>query len=328
MYSRRNDDSEINGGKSVGYELEVPCDMAKKLNIYKKIRKEVKNNLFAYIIIVPILIHFIIFQAIPFFGSLIISFLNWRFVATPEFVGLDNWKEVFADPLFSKALWNTTLFTLYYVLPTMMLGLMLAIIINSKHNKISIYKGIYFLPVVTSFVVLAGIWKWLFTADNYGIVNYVLSWFGIKSQIFLSDPKEALLVLAWLGIFKVAGTVMVYYYGGLKSIPASLYESSHIDGANGWQEFRHITLPLLTPTTFYVAVLTTAGSFQVFDSAYVLTNGGPNNATVTIVFQIYQYAFTMLKMGYASALSYILFMIILAITLVQRKFLDTEVNYF
>lgn len=284
--------------------------------------------MFSYIIVSLVFIHFLIFKGIPFIGSFVLSFVDYKFVGKSKFVGLSNWIEMFSDKIFYKSLWNTFMFTVYYVLPTIALGLLLAVLINLKNKKTTAFKIIYFLPVVTSFVVVAGIWKWIFTSYENGIANYFLGIFGIPPQGFLSDPNLALLVLAGLSIFKVAGSVMIYYYGGLKQIPESLYEAAEIDGANSFRKFFGITLPLLRATTLYVAIMTTIGSFQVFDSAYLLTSGGPNYATNTIVYYIYQQAFVQLRLGYASAVSFVLFVIILIISIFQKKAIGGDTGFY
>ena len=299
-----------------------------KRPLLEKIFRELKSNLFSYVIVSIVLIHFLIFKIIPFIGTFVLSFLDYRFIGKSKFIGLKNWSEMFNDPVFYKSLWNTLLFTIYYVLPTLVLGLILALLINYRNKKTTIFKIVYFLPVVTSFVVVAGIWKWIFTSYENGIANYFLKLFRVPPQRFLADTKAALLVLAGLSIFKVAGSVMIYYYGGLKQIPESLYEAAEIDGATGLKKFFHITLPLLKPTTLYVAIMTTIGSFQIFDSAYLLTGGGPNYSTTTIVYYIYQQAFVQSRLGYASALSFVLFIIILVISILQKKTIGGDASYY
>ena len=303
--------------------------MAQINNTWKKrsFVKEFKRNYLVYIVLVPIFIHFFIFQVIPFIATFFISFYKWDYINTPQFVGFENWIRTLHDPVFLKSLLNTAIFTLYFVAPVILLGLILAVLINSKMNKLGFVRGLYFLPVVTSFVVLAAIWRWLFANGSYGVVNSILKALGIPEQPFFISTVQALMTLALLSIYKCSGTMMVYYYGGLKNIPSTMYEACRVDGANAFQQFIHITLPLLRPTTTYVLILATTWSFQIFDSAYLITNGGPNNATQTIVYQIYLNAFTGFNGGYASAQSYILFLIILIITLIQRKFVDRDVSY-
>jgi len=303
-----------------------PLKKEKKMKppLAMRIKREWKKNWFAYIILLPIMAHFIIFQVIPFVFSFVLTFMQYRVIGRSDFVGLRNWEQLFSDPLAWKAIWNTVLFSVYYILPTMALGLILALIIKSGVKFTNLFKGIFFLPVVTSFVVVAGIWDWLFTGTESGFINYILSFFGIKPQLFLADSSQALLVLAGLSIFKVSGSTMIYYFAGLQSIPKDMYEAAKMDGASPFRTFWSITFPLLKPIHFYVLIITTIGSFQVFDSAYLLTSGGPNFSTITIVYYLYTIGFTNLNFGYAAVLSYVLFAIILVISLIQRKYFGKD----
>ncbi|WP_083573865.1 carbohydrate ABC transporter permease [Rossellomorea aquimaris] len=300
----------------------------KKLPLKTRIKREWDRNAIVYIFLIPTLIHFLIFQIFPFAFSFVLTFLDWKVIGDPEFVGLKHWMRFLEDKLAWKAIWNTVLFSIYYIVPTMALGLILALIINSGVWLKGFFKGIFFLPVVTSFVIIAGIWGWLFRGTESGMVNYLLSLFGVDTQLFLSDSGQALIVLAGLSIFKVAGSTMIYYFAGLQSIDKQLYESARIDGATPFRIFWSITFPLLKPIHFYVAIITTIGSFQIFDSTFLLTGGGPNYATTTIVFYLYQQGFGGLNLSYAAVLSYVLFFIILIISLIQRKYMGQETKYY
>lgn len=280
-----------------------------------------------YIFLIPVLIHFIIFQVYPIAFSFYLTFTNWPVIGEPKFIGLKNWMQFFLDKLAWKSIWNTVVFSVYYILPTMALGLILALLIDTRKRGSGFFKGVYFLPVVTSFVVISGIWAWIFKGTDDGFVNSFLGLFGIEPQLFLSDSRQALMVLAGLSIFKVCGSTMIYYYAGLQSVPSEYYEAARMDGANGWKIFWKITFPLLLPIHFYVAIITTIGSFQIFDSAFLLTSGGPDFSTTTIVYYLYQEGFTALRLGYASVLAYILFFMIFVISIVQKKYLGDEVTY-
>ncbi|CAN7191207.1 carbohydrate ABC transporter permease [Rossellomorea sp. LjRoot5] len=293
-----------------------------------RMKREWDRNAIVYIFLIPTLIHFLIFQIFPFAFSFVLTFLDWKIIGDPEFVGMKNWMRFLEDKLAWKAIWNTVLFSVYYIVPTMALGLILALIINSGVWMKGIFKGIFFLPVVTSFVIIAGIWGWLFRGTESGMVNYLLSFIGIDTQLFLSDSSQALIVLAGLSIFKVAGSTMIYYFAGLQSIDKQLYESAKIDGATPFRMFWSVTFPLLKPIHFYVAIITTIGSFQIFDSTFLLTGGGPNYATTTIVFYLYQQGFGGLNLSYAAVLSYVLFFIILVISLIQRKYMGQDTKYY
>lgn len=312
--------------KVVETHNKVPLKTLKKVKppLKNRIKEEMRKNGIVYIVLAPVLIHFLIFQVIPFVYSFVLTFLNYRIIGTSEFVGLRNWKQLFDDPIALKSIWNTVLFSFYYIVPTMALGLILALVIKSGIRFTKIFKGIFFLPVVTSFVVVAGIWEWLFSGTEAGLINYLLSFIGVDAQLFLSDSSQALLVLAGLSIFKVSGSTMIYYFAGLQSIPKDMYEAAKIDGASPFKSFWLITFPLLKPIHFYVLIITTIGSFQIFDSAFLLTNGGPNFSTSTIVFYLYQIGFTNLNFSYAAVLSYVLFAIILVISLIQRKYFGKD----
>ena len=297
-----------------------------KLPLGERVKREWNRNAIVYIFLIPVLVHFIIFQIYPFALSFYLTFMDWKVIGDPEFVGLKHWKYFLTDKLAWKAIWNTVKFSVYYIVPTMGLGLILALIINSGVKSAGFFKGIFFLPVVTSFVIIAGIWGWLFRGTEAGMINYLLSFVGIEPQLFLSNSSQALAVLAGLSIFKVAGSTMIYYFAGLQSIDRQLYEAARIDGASSIKIFWTITFPLLKPIHFFVAITTTIGSFQIFDSAYLLTGGGPNYATTTIVYYLYEQGFTSLNLSYAAVLSYVLFFIILVISLIQRKYLGQESN--
>ena len=299
-----------------------------KLPLITRIKQELNRNLLVYVVLIPVIIHFIVFQVYPFALSFYLTFMDWKIIGDPQFAGLKHWIAFIQDDIAWKALWNTVKFSFYYIVPTMALGLILALIINSGIRFANFFKGLFFLPVVTSFVIVAGIWGWLFRGTGEGFINYLIGFVGINPQLFLSSSSQALIVLAGLSIFKVAGTTMIYYFAGLQSVDKQLYEAARMDGANSWKIFWNVTFPLLKPIHFYVAITTTIGSFQVFDSAYLLTGGGPNYATTTIVYYLYQQGFTSLNLSYAAVLSYVLFFIILAISLVQRKYIGQNPNYY
>jgi multiple sugar transport system permease protein len=310
-------------------EVEAPVKPRIVTTLTRKERLQKNWNKYGlvYIFLIPILIHFAIFQLFPIVFSFALTFTNWPVIGEPKFIGMKNWLALFNDPLAWKAIWNTLKFSFYYIVPTMALGLILALLINSGKLGAGFFKGLFFLPVVTSFVVISGIWSWIFKGTEDGFVNRFLDIFGVEPQLFLSDSSQALIVLAGLSIFKVCGSTMIYYYAGLQSVPEELYEAARIDGANSWKTFWKITFPLLLPIHFYVAIITTIGSFQIFDSAFLLTSGGPSQSTTTIVYYLYQEGFTSLRLGYASVLAYVLFFIIFLISIIQKKYLGQEVSY-
>ncbi len=302
-------------------------DKGRKPPVAGKIKKHLSKYGIVYIFLIPIMVQFIIFYLIPIIFSFVLTFTDWSIVGTPKFNGLSNWKRLFHDAIAWKSIKNTAMFSVYYIVPTMALGLFLAVMIFSQKKRVgTFFKGIFFLPVVTSFVVISGIWKWIFMGSDQGIINQILSFLGLNTQLFLASSKQALLVLASLSVFKVVGSTMIYYFAGLNGISEDVYEAARIDGAGKWKIFSRITFPLLTPIHFYVAIVTTIGSFQIFDSAFLLTNGGPNFSTNTIVFYMYEQGFSSLRFGYASVLAYVLFLIILLLSLIQKKVIREQLD--
>ena len=292
----------------------------KKLTIYQK------ETIFGYLMISPWLLGFIIFIAGSMIASIYLSFTNWRLIGDASWVGLENYRTMlFEDPRFWKALYNTAYYT-FIAVPLGALGsLLLALLMNQKVHGIRVYRTFYYLPVVTSGVATAILWAWIFN-PRLGLLNYLLGLIGINGPDWLLSEvwsKPAFIVMSLWGI----GGMMVIFLAGLQSIPEVLYESSTIDGANWWHKFRHITLPMLSPTTFFVLVMGIIGSFQIFTSAFVITNGGPADSTLFYVLYLYQNAFQYFRMGYASALAWILFIIIFVFTFIQFRLAKRWVYY-
>ncbi len=291
-------------------------------------RKELKQNQFAYIVMAPVVIHFVLFQFGPFIFSFVLTFLNWPLIGAPRFVALANWQASFHDPLVWKALWNTTLFALYYVAPTIVLGFLLALLINAGLPGARLFRTIVLVPFVTSGVIVAGIWQYIFKGSANGLFNLLIGFAGVAPQTYFSNKNLAMLVLASLSIFRISGYLMIYYLAGLQSIPLHLYEAADMDGATGFQKTWYVTLPLLKPIHFFVAIITTIGAFQVFEQMFVITKGGPAFATTTIVYYLYQVGFNMLRLGYATVVAFILFVVVFVLSLLQRRFLGKEVSYY
>lgn len=283
---------------------------------------------FLLIVIIPALLLFVAFTLLPVILSFIISFTQWELMGAPIFTGLRNYLELARDPIFRTALVNTILFAIMYVPPMIIVSLGLALLINRETKAAKFFRTVYFLPVVTSFVVFALIFEWIFKSEAVSLANSFMRLLGLPPQSWLQDKHQALPLLALLGILKGAAWNMIYFLAGLQGIPDVFYEAAAIDGAGRWKTFRNVTLPLLRPTTYFVVVLTTIGAFQVFDSAYLLTQGGPANSTTTIVYFIYQVGFESFRMGYASASAYVLLLIVLLISWVQNRFLGQEADWY
>lgn len=279
----------------------------------------IKKILIVSAFLMPNLLGFLFFIGVPIVASLGISFTKWDLLSKPEWVGFDNYIALMSDRDFWAALGHTFYFIGGY-LPLVIIGaLAIALILNQKIKGRSFFRAAYFVPVITSWVAVSLIWKWLFN-PVYGLVNYVLSWVGITGPAWLQDPSWAMPAVILTSAWKDLGFVMVIYLAGLQGISPSYYEAADIDGATHWQKFCHITLPLLSSTTFFVTVISLINSFQVFDQIMIMTEGGPAGSTSVIVEQIYNHAFRYFEMGYASAISWILFLIIFIVTIIQIWF--------
>ena len=282
---------------------------------------KLRRILAGYGFIAPAGLHLLIFSLGPILFALYISFHAWG-VLTPErpFVGGANYQEAIASAEFWNSLKNTAIFALHVPFG-MAVSLGLAMLMNrTKLPGLGVLRTIFYLPSITSFVAIAIVWQWIYNPD-FGLMNYALSFFGIGPGEWLHSPRTALLSLMLMAVWVQAGYQMVIFLAGLQNIPAYLYEAATIDGANAWQQFWRITFPMLRPTTFFILVTSMIGSFQVFTQVYVMTEGGPLQATEVIVYYIYKNAWDYLRMGYASAVSFILFAIIMALTWAQFKML-------
>lgn len=269
-----------------------------------------------YLAIAPWLTGLILFTGGPVLASFAFSFTNWTGLTTVEWVGLRNFRQLlFEDNLF----WVATYNTFYYSVGSVLLGtigaLIVAILLNQNLPGTTLLRVVYYMPSIASGVAIAILWIWLFN-PQVGLVNYMLSFFGIKGPLWLASQQWALPALIVKSLWGI-GANMIIILAGLQGVPLSLYEAARIDGANRWHEFRHVTVPMISPVLFFVVVISTINSFQILTDVLVMTQGGPGTATFVYVYYIYQAAFQYLKMGYASALAWILFAIILGLTLLQ-----------
>lgn len=276
------------------------------------------NEKVGYLFILPSLIHIIAFLFIPLVFSFFLSFRDWDKpnIQDAPYIGLGNYEFLMGDRRFWQAMGNSAYYTLLAVPMGMAFSLAIAVVMNQKLKGKAFFRTLFFMPVVSSWVAVSIIWLTLLD-PNVGIVNYVLKLFGIAGPNWLGDPRSAMPSIALIAIWKSAGFNMVIWLAGLQAIPQELYEAAAIDGANRWQGFWRITLPLLAPTSFFLAVTGVIGALQVFTPVYVLTKGGPLDSTNTAVFHIYRRAFQEFDFGYASAQSWVLFAIIFLITLIQ-----------
>lgn len=285
-----------------------------------------KNTLTPYILIGPTFILFTIFFLIPLLYSFTLTFVDWNgFSVDKVFVGFDNYTRLFEDADFINAFKNTFVYTVCTVPLSVFISLIMSALLNDKVKGFQTLKGIYFLPHIVSLVAVGVVWSWIFLPDKYGLLNSILSFFGIEIQAWLDDPKLAMPSLIIIGVWKSMGYNMVIFIAGLLAIPKSLYEAAKIDGAKSHQTFFYVTLPMLRPTIFFVMVSSTIYSlFQIFDIVNVTTNGGPIGKTEMLVTYLYKVGFKDYEMGYASAIAFVLFSLAIITTVVQRKFVEDK----
>ena len=275
-----------------------------------------REALWGYAMVAPLLIGLAIFFYLGLGASLYLSFTEWDVLTAPQWVGLDNFQRFWETPIYLKTFWNTLRFALLLVPLGMLASLGMALALNQNIRLRGIYRVLFFLPVLTMPVAIAVVWKWIYAPD-FGLLNQVLAFFGGPRVKWLGDPNLAMISLVIMSIWMGSGYGMVIYLAGLQNISRSYYEAAQVDGASSWQQFTNITLPLLTPTIFFSLVTSTISAFQVFDIVYVMTKGGPMDSTRTLVYTIYDDGFRFFRMGMASATAWVLFAIILAITVVQ-----------
>lgn len=271
------------------------------------------NERFAgWLFILPAIIGTFIFIIIPVICSFGLSFAKWDLLNPIQFVGFDNYREIFSEQLFYKILINTVVFALTTSILGVIIPLILASILNTKIRGAEFYKTAYFLPFITPMIVIGVVWEWIFD-PNIGFLNHILN----LHINWLYDPHFAMPALIIVSVWKLIGYNMVIFLSALSGISQSMFEAAKIDGANSIQTFKNVTVPLLSPTIFFVVIITAISSFQVFDLIYLMTQGGPLDSTNVLVYAIYKNAFEYFNVGKASAIAYVLFVIILVLTLVQ-----------
>ncbi len=312
--------------------------------MYSRRKLFIKGMLFLF----PALIIIIIFRFTPILYALRISFYNWGIAGSKGFVGFNNYLSVLQDSEFWIALSNTFWYVITVVPGVVILSLFIAVLLNQNIKVKGLFRTAYFLPVVTSIIAISIVWKWIYH-PRIGVANYFLQIIGLdpllwldeprgvfemifqrKLPLFFKGPSLALFSLSIMTIWKSLGYNIIIFLAGLQNIPKHYYESASIDGANFWQVFRYLTLPLLSPTTFYVIMMTTIISFQVFAPVWMMTGpppGGPLGTTNVVVYYLFDKAFNFLKYGYATAVAFILFIIVLALTILQKRFGEKNVHY-
>ena len=276
--------------------------------------------------LLPSLLPLALFTLGPMAASLGISFLDWDLLTSPEWLGIDNYRDLLGDAQFWAAVRHTFWFLALYLPLVVTGGLGIALALNTGVRAIGLLRSMYFLPVVTSWVVVALMWKWLLNPST-GLVNTVLGFVGIQGPGWWTDPSWAMPAVVIATAWKDLGFVMVICLAGLQAIPGDYYEAALVDGAGWWARFRYITLPLLSPSTFFVLTISLINGFQVFDQVFVMTGGGPAGSTTVLVERVYTHAFRYSQMGYAAAMSWVLFAIIIGVTALQFRAQDRWVHY-
>ncbi len=291
-----------------------------------------REALTGYLFIAPALISLAVWWIWPIIYSTYLSLTRWDFMSpVKDWVGLENYIKIATHREFHRVLWNTVYFSVASVILAVILGLILALILNQKLRGTSIYRALIFSPWITPTVAAALVWLWIYNRD-LGILNNILSLFGVNKIDWIGSGQGvfrlwAMPSLIIFTVWKTAGYNMVYFLAGLTTIPTELYEAAEIDGAGNWQKFRNITLPLLSPMTFFIMVVSLIGAFNAFDQIRVLTQGGPGDATRTIVYYLYQNAFQFFEVGYGSAVAIILLVLLLLLTFVQFRVANRWVHY-
>lgn len=285
------------------------------------------GNLVGYVFIAPWLIAFVVFEALPILSGFYHSFTDWTATGKAEqFIGLANYREALTrDPLYWKAVGNTFYFIAVGVPLGVAAAFFLALALNTRIRGMGAYRTIYYIPSVVPTVAAVIVWTFIFETRR-GILNFVLELFGLPAIRWLSDPNWAMPALIIMSLWGI-GASMIIFLAGLQGIPQELYEAAEVDGASGWRKLLRITVPLMTPTIFFNLVMSLVAAFQAFNNAFIMTNGGPNNATLLYMLHLYNNAFRYFRMGYASALAVILFVVVFGLTVFVYRTSNRWVYY-
>jgi multiple sugar transport system permease protein len=293
----------------------------------RRSRLRTRQNIEGWLFIAPVVFGILAFQFFPIVVSMYASLTQWDGMNPPQFTGLNNYVTLFtSDPFFRLTLRNTILFTIGNIPFTIGLALCLALLCSRKMRGIALFRTAYFIPYITSVVSISLVWYWIYQPQG-GVLNGLLSLVGIHGPAWLSDVQWALPAVILVSVWQSVGYPMVILLAGLQGVPETLHEAAKLDGASSWKRFWHVTFPLLTPTLFFLTITQFITSFQVFGIVLVMTRGGPANATNVYIYYLYQNAFSFGKMGYASAMAWILFVIIVIVTMIQWKLQKRWVFY-
>ena len=283
-----------------------------------------KKKLLPYLLVSPYLIFVSIFVIFPVLFCFFLTFHKWNIIAPMKFIGIDNYSRLIKDRLFWKALSNTLKFLLLHIPLQLVVSLFLAYLLNQKIKGIAFFRGSFFMPVIVSGVVVTILWQQLLGLDS-GLINRMLIELGLKKVGWLVDPDIAIYSIAVMATWKNLGLYVILFLVGLQTVPPQYYEAAKMEGATRWQQFYHITLPMINPTVFMVVILSTIGGFSLFIEPYIMTGGGPLNTTLSAVLYIYKQAFQYYNMGYSATLGFFYAIMIMTVVILQKKFIEKEV---
>ena len=290
----------------------------------KKVNRFHKKRLLPYLLVSPYLIFVVVFVLFPVFFCFFLTFHKWNIIAPMKFIGTANYSRLFHDRLFWKAIGNTLKFLLLHIPLQLVVSLFLAYLLNNKIRAIAFFRASFFMPVIVSGVVVTILWQQLLGFD-FGLINRLLISWGFHKVGWLVDPDFAIYSIAVMATWKNVGLYVILFLVGLQTVPPQYYEAAKMEGATKWQQFYHITLPMINPTVFMVVILSTIGGFSLFIEPYIMTGGGPLNTTLSAVLYIYKQAFQYYNMGYSATLGFFYAIMIMTVVILQKKFIEKEV---
>jgi multiple sugar transport system permease protein len=283
-----------------------------------------KKRLLPYLLVSPYIVFLFVFVLFPIFFCFYLTFQKWNIIAPMKFIGLANYTRLLHDRLFWKAIFNTFRFLLLHIPLQLVVALFLAYLLNQKLKALSFFRSAFFMPVIISGVVVTILWQQLLGLDT-GVINRILASLHLPKVGWLVDPDVAIYSIAAMATWKNVGLYVILFLVGLQTVPPQYYEAAKLEGASNWQQFYHITLPMINPTVFVVVVLSTIGGFSLFIEPYIMTGGGPLNTTLSAVLYIYKQAFQYYNMGYSATLGFFYAIMIMTVVIIQKKFIEKEI---
>lgn len=300
--------------------------MSNTISSKQKVRKRFsfqRKKLIPYLLVSPYLVNVLVFVLFPVFFCFFLTFNKWNIIGPMHFIGIDNYTRLFHDRLFWKAIGNTLKFLLLHIPLQLIVSLFLAYLLNQQIRAIAFFRASFFMPVIVSGVVITILWQQLLGFDS-GLINRVITGIGLSKIGWLVNPDVAIYSIAIMATWKNVGLYVILFLVGLQTVPPQYYEAARMEGANRWQQFYHITLPMINPTIFMVVILSTIGGFSLFIEPYVMTGGGPMNQTLSAVLYIYKQAFQFYNMGYSATLGFFYAIMIMTVVVLQKKFIEKE----